>query len=198
MEKLITYIYYLHLGDNTPIYVGKSVNPKSRLINHRHEKNQKFFMEIIDEIPTVDWKFWEEFYISLFKSWNFDLPLNLTNKGRGCVTHNVSQEARKIIGETHKGKLKPFSEEHKKNHKKSYINRQVTWGDKISEGLKNRKNTWGGGGKPGTPILQYDLDGNFIKRWNGIYEASKACKCDVSAFLRGKQKQAGGFIWKYE
>ena len=49
------------------------------------------------------------------------------------------------------------------------------------------------------PILQYDLDNNFIKEWISRTEAKKWLgPGDISGCLLGKQKQAGGFIWKYK
>lgn len=50
-------------------------------------------------------------------------------------------------------------------------------------------------------VLQYDLDGNFIKEFNSLKEASESCKTTDSAIGRcckGKYKSAGGFIWKYK
>lgn len=49
--------------------------------------------------------------------------------------------------------------------------------------------------------MQYDLSGNLIKKWNTAYEVSKAMNIDRSQLtkcLKGKQKTAKGFIWKYE
>ena len=94
---------------------------------------------------------------------------------------------------------KPFTENHRINHKNSYENRNVTWGDKISKGLKGRKITWeqGNVGQPSSPVNQYDLKGNFIKKWDSIKEPSLIYKCYVSGCLRGRQKSAGGYIWKY-
>lgn len=49
-------------------------------------------------------------------------------------------------------------------------------------------------------IKQYDLKGNFIKTWNTIREASKTLnigETNIGACCRGKQKTAGGYIWKY-
>lgn len=51
-----------------------------------------------------------------------------------------------------------------------------------------------------TKVDQYDLDGNFIQTWDYIKQAAdtlqinKAC---ISACCSGKQKTAGGFIWRY-
>lgn len=50
------------------------------------------------------------------------------------------------------------------------------------------------------PIIQYDLQGNYIKTWDSIIEASNElniidtsiCKC-----LKGKRNKAGGYIWRY-
>ena len=50
------------------------------------------------------------------------------------------------------------------------------------------------------PILQFDLNGNFIKEWNSIREASRVLKIansNISYCINGKYKQARGFIWKY-
>jgi len=52
-----------------------------------------------------------------------------------------------------------------------------------------------------TNILQFDLDGNFIKEWKSITEASEGIGRDFSGIshaLRNKQKTAYGFIWYYK
>ena len=195
MVNQLTYIYYLHKGNNIPFYVGKTIRKdNSRLNAHKNSLKENIYLEIIDEIPTKEWEFWERYYISLFRSWGFGL-INKNNGGGGCITHNVSKEARDKISKYHKGKSKPFSKEHKINHKKSYNNRKVTWGDNISRGLKGRKITWeqGNVGKPSTNILQYDLEGNFIKEWSSIKEAelhyNPGMSNNIGACCRNKQKQ---------
>ena len=50
-------------------------------------------------------------------------------------------------------------------------------------------------------ILQYDLDGNFIKRWDSISDASRYFgrgHSSISLCLIGKNKTAYGFKWEYE
>jgi hypothetical protein len=203
MINQLTYIYYLHNGDNIPFYVGKTIRKdNSRLNAHKSSLQENTYLEIIDEIPTEEWKFWEKYYISLFKSWGFKLA-NKNNGGGGCVTHIVSKETREKISKYHKGKSKPFSEEHKINHKRAYNNREVTWGNIISKGLKGRKITWkqGNVGKPSTFILQYDLEGNFIKEWPSIKEAASYYKLDEGTLSNccnnKKVKTCGGFKWSF-
>lgn len=49
-------------------------------------------------------------------------------------------------------------------------------------------------------IEQYDLQGNLIKKWNSISEASRklhiACS-GISACCRGVNKTCNGYVWKY-
>jgi hypothetical protein len=50
-------------------------------------------------------------------------------------------------------------------------------------------------------ILQFDLQGNFIKEWSCAEEAAIALninKTAISACCNGKIKKSGGFIWKYK
>lgn len=50
------------------------------------------------------------------------------------------------------------------------------------------------------PIEQFDLNGNFIKRYNSITEASKYVKKrynHISDVLGGRRKTACGYIWRY-
>lgn len=50
-------------------------------------------------------------------------------------------------------------------------------------------------------INQYDLDGNFIKKWISSVEASKELKIansSINLVCKGLRNKAGGFIWRYE
>lgn len=50
------------------------------------------------------------------------------------------------------------------------------------------------------PVLQYDLNGNFIARYDGVSMAARAIKISAGQLcstLKGKRRSCGGFIWKY-
>ena len=50
-------------------------------------------------------------------------------------------------------------------------------------------------------ILQYDLDGNFIKEWDSVLEASQVLninKRNLYSCLSNYNKTANGFVWKYK
>lgn len=51
-----------------------------------------------------------------------------------------------------------------------------------------------------TPINQYDLNGNFIKKWNSQREITNELKIpqqNISLCVRGKRNKAHNYIWKY-
>lgn len=50
------------------------------------------------------------------------------------------------------------------------------------------------------PVLQYDLNGNFIKEHNSLMEAYRVTHVNqgsISHCCVGEIKKAGGFVWKY-
>lgn len=116
MEK--TFIYVLiDPRNNLPKYIGKSNNPSKRFTNHCREQYKslkrnwivslkklelKPVLEILDEVPSHEWEFWEKHYISLYKSWGFNL-LNDTHGGYGVGTHTKQTKdkiSKSMIGNT--------------------------------------------------------------------------------------------------
>lgn len=75
---------------------------------------------------------------------------------------------------------------------------------KISKAAKERARTgkcFDGSdyqGKMVTPVLQYDLDGNFIREFESVIEARETYSSRVQDCLSGKATQASGFQWKYK
>ena len=48
-------------------------------------------------------------------------------------------------------------------------------------------------------VIQYDKQGNFIKKWNSQAEAARQLNIkqgDISRCVNGKRNYCGGFIWK--
>ena len=51
------------------------------------------------------------------------------------------------------------------------------------------------------PICQYDLNGNFVRRFNSATEAEQLTginRKNISSVCNGKRKTAGGYIWRKE
>jgi len=105
----MTKIYYLHKGDNIPFYVGKTISESARKSHHRNKFGKDVLLEVIDEVPTREWKYWEEFYIWLFKSWGFLLE-NKNNGGGG----NIGGYKNILTSQAHKGRISPNKHKGKK------------------------------------------------------------------------------------
>lgn len=85
----MTYIYSLNDINEIPFYIGKSKNVKTRVATHLcNTKTNKssyadfpyaFNYEILDKVPDEESQFWEYHYMSLYKSFGF----NLKNRNYG-------------------------------------------------------------------------------------------------------------------
>jgi hypothetical protein len=59
-------IYVLEKND-VPFYIGKSINSFHRFYKHKKTYGVNISLYILDIIPDNEWKFWEKYYISLYK-----------------------------------------------------------------------------------------------------------------------------------
>lgn len=65
-----------------------------------------------------------------------------------------------------------------------YNNKYGTRGKRISKKLNKA-------------VFQYDLNGNFIKKWKSQKEASKKLHIfNISSVISNRRKSAGGFLWR--
>ena len=67
----------------------------------------------------------------------------------------------------------------------SYNTNYGTRNEKVSNKLK-------------IPILQYDLNGNFIREWPSATDVGREVKAHICHCLKGKLHTAYGYIWKYK
>lgn len=94
---------------------------------------------------------------------------------------------------------------HKDENKQNNCVENLEWcTQKYNNNYRNRqkkiakKNT---NGKMSKPVLQYDLQGNFIKEWPSIMEIERQLGFDqgyISNCCNGKYKTAYGYIWKFK
>ena len=61
--------------------------------------------------------------------------------------------------------------------------------------ITNRDNSRKANNKP---ILQYDLEGNFIKEWQSAADVGKKASKAINNCLKGRTKTAYNYIWKYK
>jgi group I intron endonuclease len=192
-----TFIYSLSDENHNIRYIGKSFNIKKRLRDHICEAKKEInthknrwimsllkngvypVIEIIDEVPSSEWEFWERFYICLFKSWGIQLTNN-TEGGNGTGSGiNNPNYGRKLTEEhKHKCSLKLRGE------------KNPFYGKKHSPEILE---------KFCKPVLQYSNSGDFIKLWSSIKEAESKLKLhSISSCCHKKLLSVGGFIWRFK
>jgi group I intron endonuclease len=133
------------------------------------------------------------------KSKNVIEKISQTHKGkpRPYIKGRVSPAKGKKLSTEHKLKIgnsnrgRKNSEEHKQRislaNKNSIKPKSKETCNKISNSLKKS-------------ILQYDLQGNFIKKWDSAIDAESVLKInskDINTNCRGITKKSHGYIWKY-
>ena len=47
-------------------------------------------------------------------------------------------------------------------------------------------------------ILQYSLDGEFLREWSSATDVGREAQANICYCLKGKTKSAYGFVWKYK
>ena len=48
------------------------------------------------------------------------------------------------------------------------------------------------------PVLQFTLEGIFVKEWPSIWQVKQELNFSIDRCLKGERKKANGFIWKYK
>ena len=188
-----TFIYILYDKHDIPFYIGKSISVKNRLYVHKLKYGNDIQMEILDIV--YDWKFWESFYISLYKSWGFILKNK--NKGGGGLTYHTTETKNKIseilkghISHNKGKKGKSHTEEYKLYMSKLYKNRKLPDEQKkwILDNLAKR-------------VLQFDLNNIFLKEYESIDSAcniNNIHRSHMVSVLTHKSKTAKKYIWLYK
>lgn len=148
---------------------------------------------------------------------------NLTNGGEGTSGYKHSEEAKLKIGNASKGRIpymkdKKHLEETKRKISNSNKGKKLTdeqiyflktsrlgvgnpmFGKEQSKETcdKRRESMIG---KNSKKVLQYNIDGSFIKEWNSASEASKKLSIPpstINGVCRGERSHSGGFLWMFK
>ena len=226
-EVGIIYGWYCTVTDKW--YIGQTVNPEKRFNCHIdraiNKKDKTYFYNSIRKYGLENFVYcvleenvlrenlnmremgWIEYYDSFYCGYN------MTAGGNQTI---FSEEFKEKISEANKGRIPwnkgkhgIYSEETLKKRSESLKGKTGYWTNKhlseetkkkLSESLKG-KPSWQKG-KPSynrKPVSKYDLNENFIKKYNCITDALKENPKagHIGEVCNGYRKQTGGFIWKY-
>ncbi len=218
------YSVYKHTVPNGKVYIGiTSKQANERWLNGRgYSRNRHFWNaikkygwenivhEIIaDGLEKDEACRLEQFYIAAYGSSNPDKGYNMTTGGETGAKHTI--ESRQKLSASKTGKRYnigvPFTEERKQhlreNHADMRGEKNPRFGKKVPEEELARRQahrvyTRGSENPNARPILQLDMEGNLVKRWGSIIEATQTfCKTSIKDCLRGKYKQHKGYQWRY-
>ena len=225
MEKKNNCTVYKHTTPSGKVYVGitsKEVN--ERWLNGRgYQRNEHFWSaikkygwdNISHEILEVNLTREqageaEKRYIEMFQAADQSKGYNLTFGGELGAKH--TEASRKKLSESRKGQRYnvgvPFTEERKRHMREHHADvsgeKNPNFGKKwTKEQLEIRQShrvyKRRGENPTAKPILQLDMNGNLVKRWDCIADACEVyCRTSIKDCLRGKYKQHRGYQWRYE
>ena len=119
------------------------------------------------------------------------------HKGKKQSEETIRKRVEKLKGENNPNYGKPITKEQRKkiSDSKSGKNNHM-YGKHLDEETKKKIKE----SQNMRKVVQYDLQGNIVKNWNSISDASRElgiARANISACCRNKRKIAGGFAWKY-
>lgn len=190
-----TYTVYYHKTPDGKMYIGMTKDAlKKRFGNGKLYKGMPFEKAINEfgwdniEHGVLEYGLTkeeasekEEYYINLYQTTNPEYGYNRATGGiHGKIYGRIiTDEMRQHMSAAQKGH--PCSEEARLN---------MSLAHKGKPSLRNKH------------VLQYDLDGNFIREFNSMTEVAKAfgkkTPTQISACCTGKTKTAYGYIWNYK
>lgn len=200
------YIVYLHINPkNGKVYVGiTNQNVYKRWKNgHGYVKCKKFYNAIL----KYGWNNFEHIILcetdkdkalllekTLIRHYkNKNISYNITDGGEDSIPSMLgrhhTEEAKKKISEAGK---RSCSEETKKRISKANLGKKVNI--PRSTILKMREINI-------KPVLQFDLNNNFIEEYESITEAEKSLgksSHHINCCCKGKRKTAYGYKWRYK
>jgi group I intron endonuclease len=202
----------LHKSNNTQVKLTRSFT-KYGVDNHT--------LEIIEECEfnqlNIRERFWQDYYNVLKGGLNCILTetdvlprviseeskLKRSGKNHWTYGRTFTEESKKKMSESAKGR--EFSKETRK--KLSEVregDKNHFYGKKHSKKskLKQRKRALQRKTQPASKeVNQYTLDGEYIKTWKSVTEASKKIGVAISGIsycISDKQKTSGKFKWKFK
>lgn len=142
----------------------------------------------------------EQEFINLFNATDSNYGYNIAIGGEINCGYHLSNEKKKHLSEINSGKNHPQYGTHRREETKQKISaarKGMTFSEEHRKHLSEAKK-----GKPAPnrrPISQYDLDMNFIKRYNSLEDACNELHISKSNLCRAAKnnKTAGGYKWTY-
>jgi len=195
--------------NNRPKYLGSGIYIKQAIQEYGKENFKKIILEYcIDKNHLAER---EEYWLNKFDAENNPEFYNKTNKAFG--NSGQTKEGKRKISMAKKG-WKPTEEQKLKmsKNRKGHPMYNEEWKQKISNALKGipKSHEWKqklsdrskGNTHRRKKVMQYDMEGKFIKEWDCVLEAAKFLGktqgAGITEVCNGNRKSIYGYIWKYK
>lgn len=166
-------------------YAGHRINNARKKYNH--ESDWKY--EVLEYCDYSKLNEREIYYIELYDTYRNGY--NQCLGGSATFGYKFTDEQKKRMSIVHTGRKQSEEEKQKKREKESGVNNPF-YGK--THDYETRK-------KMSKPIIQYTLEGEFVREWIGAMEVkhilgyNQGC---ITACCRGNQNTAYGFKWAYK
>lgn len=179
-----------HKGDINDNYLGSGVAFNRAIKKYGIDNFTRKILEFVENDREILEK--EQYYLDLVNAAKNKNYYNLKSKAGGgweYVNYNMSNiEKENRI--KHMKAIQPMSSRFKgkKHTQEAWGKTRTAWKEWASKNLKR-------------PVLQYDLNMNFIKEHESITEAAKAVNgnpSNIKYTIEGTFSKAYGFEWKYK
>lgn len=198
----MSYTVYAHIFPNGKRYVGiTKQEPKERWKNGTGYRTQNLMWKAIckykwhniehkilyEDLTEKEACRIEKELISKWKTNDAMYGYNVTSGGENGFVWHHTEEAKEKMSRLHRGKH--LSKEHIEKIRKKAIGRPRTKAH-IENNAKAKYKK----------IFQVDTNGNIIKVWDSMKEASQTLgidKSSISMVCHGKRRSAGGYHWDY-
>ena len=185
---------YKEFTTNPDNYVYTSVDSAIDRARRKYRNFTEWKYEIVKTCTIDELNDLEKYYIAQFDTTNSRKGYNSTKGGDGTkgVKWGTDKQKEAVKNRrTYEGTENPNYGKHHTEETKEKI-RQARLGSKQT--LETIK-------KKSKPVIQYSLDGEFIKEWIGASQVMKELGIDKSLIgkvCKGIKKTAGGFKWSYK
>lgn len=217
------YFVYRHirLDTNTVFYIGigrKIENYNSFKSEYRRAfatRRNKYWCNIVNKIDYIieiifesdDYNFIkqkEKEFIKLYGRQDRKLGtlVNYTDGGEGTVGYKFNDEQLKRLSNSHKGQI-PYMKG-KKHTLDSKTKMSISHEGKhigVNNNFYGKHHSLDVKIKMGTPIIQYDLNGNLINEYYSLTEASEKTNSDfrlIQKVCKGERNKHNGYKWSYK
>ncbi len=181
-KEPIVGVYLIKNKINGKVYIGQSIDIERRWCQHRYGKGSLILRKAIKKYGIVNFEFVIVEEIDIIGKTNKEI-----------------EELLIILEQKWLDDKKPFLKENGYNQNKTSkpnipIKRPYGYGEIISK-IKIENNHCG------KPVMQYSLNGDFIKEWKSAAEIERVLGYyaeNISSCCLGKQNSSNNFIWLFK